>query len=469
MGQNLSSSSRKACVAETVSTSFPQANTLMKSGSDDEAGDGIEELSLIDKYGKLFSELENGTEGEQKLKIFEMNGLMSEMAYSDVYSIFTKELFDRMDKMVERKRLSIENACLLVQRVGYWKMLKNPLFNEFKNSFLNRRFEKMIVKEEKKRKRRNENLLVGLCECYLSLNSRFSSELLSICVPCLLKVALNKEECKEAQKEVEMALLSLSKIVGRERVLEKLYLNEIKEIIKYHQDHQNLTRLAYHSAWEFLIARLGSNRSLADVITNELHFVAEATRELEELSSCADLKTKEVAKRKKEVKEIVGKWIKTAEELFLCITSWKEEYAELISFVAKLYRASREKEQMLCERCFSFFNEIANNATESVGYFLKEGVFDIFCEDLQQSTLEDVKLWRSFGFLSDILKRLNEKKDNDVDEVKRKATKKEMFERMEEEGYEDCITSFFERFNFLNKRYSCDALSLNVSDYHVNV
>ncbi|KAH7829798.1 uncharacterized protein MONOS_3341 [Monocercomonoides exilis] len=138
----------------------------------------------------------------------------------------------------------------------------------------------MIIDENEKKKEVNEKILTDLCESYLLLNRWPSSEMDSIIVPCLLKVASKKDETEEAQKEVEIALLALGNI----GFWEKLYLNEITDIIKYHQEHQNLTRLAYQSAWGILIYGFTKVDSLEEVIVNELHFVREATRELEELT-----------------------------------------------------------------------------------------------------------------------------------------------------------------------------------------
>ncbi|KAH7826221.1 uncharacterized protein MONOS_8319 [Monocercomonoides exilis] len=142
----------------------------------------------------------------------------------------------------------------------------------------------MIFEEEKKKEEKDDYLLVDLCESFVLLNDEFTStEFLSICVPCLLKVALRKEEIEEVQKEVEMALLALSSI--RDNDIEKeLFLDDMTEIMKYHQEHRNLTRLAYQSAWQFLINRLFTDKRLEDMIVNELHFGREASRELEELS-----------------------------------------------------------------------------------------------------------------------------------------------------------------------------------------
>eukprot|EP00770_Monocercomonoides_exilis_P014878 MONOS_14824.1-p1 / transcript=MONOS_14824.1 / gene=MONOS_14824 / organism=Monocercomonoides_exilis_PA203 / gene_product=unspecified product / transcript_product=unspecified product / location=Mono_scaffold01081:2432-2800(+) / protein_length=123 / sequence_SO=supercontig / SO=protein_coding / is_pseudo=false len=118
-----------------------------------------------------------------------------------------------MDKMIEEKKMSMENAILLLKHAGYLKVLKNIWILDFRNSSLNKRIEKMIFEEEKKKEGKNEWLLVELCECFTFLKDGVTlEEFPSVCVPCLLKAALRKEENEESQKEVEMALLALSDI-----------------------------------------------------------------------------------------------------------------------------------------------------------------------------------------------------------------------------------------------------------------
>ncbi|KAH7815823.1 uncharacterized protein MONOS_18291 [Monocercomonoides exilis] len=67
----------------------------------------------------------------------------------------------------------------------------------------------MMIDEDKKKK--DEKLLTVLCECFPQLNDgTFSDEILTVFIPCLLKVALKKEENEEIQKEVEIALSALT-------------------------------------------------------------------------------------------------------------------------------------------------------------------------------------------------------------------------------------------------------------------
>ncbi|KAH7822899.1 uncharacterized protein MONOS_15428 [Monocercomonoides exilis] len=257
----------------------------MEMYDEDKSNDDIQEPSLEDKFSKLFYELEHCNEDVQRKIIEETNGIVEEMNEEEFELVFTKDLYDKMNKMIEEKKVSMENTILLLKHVGYCDVLKN-VWNPFvEESSLSKRFEQMIIdKNEKKKEGKNKKLLANLSECYLLLNRWASSEVILICMHCVLKVAMNKEESEEAQKEVEMALLALSNIAMWKIIEEKLFLKEIKEIIQYHQKCGNLTRLAYQSAWRFLVSRLWDDNSLEKVIVVEQHFAREAARELEELS-----------------------------------------------------------------------------------------------------------------------------------------------------------------------------------------
>ncbi|KAH7827141.1 uncharacterized protein MONOS_7990 [Monocercomonoides exilis] len=185
----------------------------MSSYNADERTGAILEMSRIEKFSEIFSELESCNKDAQKQKIQETNEIIDEMDEDEIRSTFTTELFDKMGKMIKEKKLSMENAIVLLKHVGYYKVLLNLWNSAFHSSLLRRRFEKMIIEEDqKKKKEKNEKLLADLCECYTMLHNYYISreELLSICVPCLLKVAVKKEEDEVTQKEVEMALLALT-------------------------------------------------------------------------------------------------------------------------------------------------------------------------------------------------------------------------------------------------------------------
>ncbi|KAH7822491.1 uncharacterized protein MONOS_17669 [Monocercomonoides exilis] len=185
---------------------------LMSLSANDRCEKGVQAMTRTEQFSKLFCELEGCRKDEQMQKIEEMNRLIEEMDEEEFQTVFTVERFNEMGKMIEKKTLSLESAILLLKHVGYCKMLKMYFVNSFDNSSLSKRIEKMITKEEKKTKEKDEKLLIDLSESYLFLGYFFSTKLISICVPYLLKVALKKEGNEEAQKEVEIALLALSNV-----------------------------------------------------------------------------------------------------------------------------------------------------------------------------------------------------------------------------------------------------------------
>ncbi|KAH7818153.1 uncharacterized protein MONOS_3951 [Monocercomonoides exilis] len=418
---------------------------------------------------ELFDQLEHCPESEQRKKIEEMNEIIDGMNKKEFESVFTTRMFDKIYKMIDEKKMTMENALLPLKHAGYCDALKRNFDIKIFISSLNKRFEKMIFNENKKKEGKNEKLLADLCECYLLLSPEVSSELLLICVPCFLKVASVKEETEEVQKEVEMVLLALSNIVLSE-VPKELYLNEIKEIIQYHQEHHNLTRLAYQSAWGFLIYRLDKDKSLNEVIVNELHFAREAARELEELTKRLNWKNKFEETSKEEANEllVIRGWIQTLEIFVSSCQLWNEEFVGLISSVVQVFREAKDNYRDICERCIYILQIDAKIRAVKIDVLLESEAVDAVLEEIWQSTLNEGVAHESFNFFLNVSERLKEKTDNEMEEVNRKATKMEIFEKMEEEGYEDTIASLYETFDFLNEKYH-DYLSLHISDYFINV
>ncbi|KAH7817380.1 uncharacterized protein MONOS_12384 [Monocercomonoides exilis] len=444
-----------------------------KEGEEDCDDEEEEEFKkeLIEKFNKLLDELEDRDGNEQRKKIDEMNVMIEEMNEKEFYSTFTKKNFDKINKMIEEKKLTLNRAILLMKHIGYWIKLKGLWRYSFENSSLRKRFEKiMIVEEEKKKEEKDEKLFVDVCECYVLINYSTSSELLSICVPYLLKIALKKDESKETQKEVEMALLALNGF--RYRIMpEEVYLKEFKDIIQNHQEHHNLTHLAYQSAWGFLICRFLEDEKLNNVIVNELHIIIEATKELEELARNVNWKKeKEEKRRGKEVKEvfIILRWFDIIMDIFHKCKLWNEEFAGLIGSITKLLRSSRDNYGEIYRKCIYSFNDAAENEAVKVDDLLKGEAIDAIMEENFRSTLDDEITSEILKFFQMISSRLKEKGKDKMEEAKRKSTKREIFDNLEEEGYEDIIASFYETIDFRYKEYY-EELSLNISDYFVNI
>ncbi|KAH7819524.1 uncharacterized protein MONOS_7594 [Monocercomonoides exilis] len=282
-------------------------------------------------------------------------------------------------------------------------------------------------------------------------------------MPCLLKVALKKEENEETQKEVEIALLALSNIECYE-MNKELYLSEIKEIIKYHQEHQNLTRLAYQSAWEILINRFYKDEILEDVMVNE------AAKELEELEKCVDWKRKEREVKEKERREesVIKRWMHALKFYLRFSELWNEEHVELIRNVVQIFRDLRDNHREISKIFIQSLSEAAHCKAVKVEDLLISGAVDNVLEEMKQSTLYDELMWNFLHFFLKLSERLKEKESNVAEEEKRKELKRKIFEKLEEEGYEDFIKSFNGRFDLLYRK-RVYKLSIIISDYFLNV
>ncbi|KAH7815302.1 uncharacterized protein MONOS_14598 [Monocercomonoides exilis] len=426
-------------------------------------------MSTTEKFTKLFSELKGCDEDDQRQKIEEMIEILNEMNIDEMDNILNMEIYDEIDKMIEEQKLPMEEATSWTKNIGRCKALKSLHNNCFDGSLLCIRIEQIIVDENEKEKgEMNEKLLIDLYECcFMMYDHYLPHDFLSLCIPCLLKVSLKKEENEEAKKDVEIALLALSSFALWETLEQELYLNEIAEIIQYHQEHHNLTQLAYQSAWQFLMILLYIDKSLEEVIVNELHFVKEARMELEELEKSVNWKRKEEGKGKKEEKEvwIIKRWIQTLEKFFLSCSLWNEEYEEIIGSIVGVFRASKDKYREICKGCISSFRGVVVNRYAKIEGLLKGGAVDVALEEIIQSSFDCSQIEDYLYFFRDFCSRLKEKMENESDEAKRKEMKRKVFEKMEEEGYQDWIIGFH-RCVYERKSYS-RFLTEDIEDYYV--
>ncbi|KAH7819657.1 uncharacterized protein MONOS_13140 [Monocercomonoides exilis] len=422
--------------------------------------------NATERFTELFSKLEHSTESEQKHEIEELHGLMEEMDREEFESAFTEELFNSIDKMIEEKKMPLENAVLLLNHLGYNRTLKFPWNYGFDDSSLSERFEKMIIEEEMKEEGMNEKLLFDLCKCYQALSFNLSAKLLPICASCLLKVAFNKEKNEETRKEVEIAFLALSNIHEFIEIEQKLYLNEIKEIIEYHKEHHNLTQLTYQSAWDFLIKRFIKDRNLEEVIANKLHFAREAAREIEELAKTVDWKRKEGNKREREREEeyILLRWIRTLRPYFCICKLWNDESVELVSSVVNIFRAVNDNSSEICDQCICVFVAATENEAVKSEELLKGGAVEAVLEAFVQFEVKSRSAKDYLLYFKRICERLKEKTDDEANEAKRFELKRKIFEKMEEEGYEDFIIGLNHYIEYGTCYY---VLVQNVENYFV--
>ncbi|KAH7817389.1 uncharacterized protein MONOS_18143 [Monocercomonoides exilis] len=261
-------------------------------------------------------------------------------------------------------------------------------------------------------------------------------------------IALNKEGNEETQKEVEMALFALCSINKRQKLKRKLFVNEMSEIIQYHQSHRNLTQLAYQSAWEFMMDRFNDNDNLKDAIADKLHFVSEAARELDELKKRVDWKRKkeENEKRRKESKEelILLRWLRTLKSFFFFFQLRNEEFVRIISSIVQVFQAAKDHHREIEELCVCIFEVVVRKRAVKTDDLLKSGTVDAVFEELHRPPLNDEIILNCLGFFLNLSKRLNEIADDEMEEAKRKEVKMELFEKMEENGSEDLIIGLCE-------------------------
>ncbi|KAH7828863.1 uncharacterized protein MONOS_17230 [Monocercomonoides exilis] len=435
MGNSISSSSQKASAVDTASAIFTEENTLMKEGS---------VVTLKNNFFKLFSELEHCTERVQKQKVLEMNGIMFQLHDDDLKSIFTVELFTGIFNMLKDKKKSFLNALLLLKYVGFWKVMKG-ISLDFTNKSLLKELKKMIIKEKDMKEKRNEKLLTDLCECIMMIfYQSLTGELHALSVSLLLKVALKKGNDKKTREEVEMALLALN---GISKPLEqKYYLNEITDIIQYHQEHHNLTCLANQSAFHFLISRFKEDDSLKEVVLQKMHFVSEATKELDELNGSLNWDTHEKNFSEKMRVRIITRW------LYLIFNTFRKEFneiygevVELTACVSRVYALAKDYEMKIRKKCINLFYRIKITIGEDIFILAESGAANIVLERMCRPILDDNQTAKSKEILLSLSERLYKKKtDLKIDKKSWQMKKRAMFEMLEEEGYEDIITSFHE-------------------------
>ncbi|KAH7828355.1 uncharacterized protein MONOS_6447 [Monocercomonoides exilis] len=437
-------------------------------------------ISLVQKFLKMLSELNHSTYDVQKQKIEEMNKTIQKIYEDELDLIITGKLYDDVNKMIEEGKISTENACLLLKKVGYCKVLRSITNQCFDYTALRQKFEKMIVDENEKKEGKNEKLLSDLCECYLSNCSVFfledvPKELVSICLHFLLKVSGNKEKNEKAQKETEMSLLALTNIGLHKVVKTELYLNEIKEIIQYHQKYHNLTQLAYQSAWRFLINRLFNEGELRYAITSELQFMNEAVQELKEIEKCVELEEKAKKKgdkegetKEKETKEdlTLKRCLKTLNLYFQFCKSGGKHSAELIELVIRQIKASQKnrRAQLLIES-LNIFSEMISKETNDVCNLLNGGATVFVLEELFRCSLKNEIIDYCLIFFMNLQRRLNGKIQDEKNELKLKTAKIEILREYEEEGYEDAIISSLGMIHSFT--YSGFFVHFNLSDYFI--
>ncbi|KAH7829361.1 uncharacterized protein MONOS_17091 [Monocercomonoides exilis] len=259
--------------------------------------------------------------------------------------------------------------------------------------------------------------------------------------------------------------MALSCIREYFRILKKLYLEEISEIIQQHQEHHNLTRIAYESAWKFLIKRLFTYRKLEDIIVKDLHFFRETSRELDDLRGCVDWKKKEEESGREKSKEETNLWgwLIYVENFFVSFRKRNGEIVGLVNSVTDVFREAKENYGKISCMCVETFKFASQNRAVEIDDLLKGGAVDMIFEEIQRATSKVEVIGDCLKFFLEISEKLKGKMEKEREEMKRK-----MFDKMEEEGYDDTITSFHKALQFI-RRNCYNTLSLRLEDYFVSI
>eukprot|EP00770_Monocercomonoides_exilis_P012718 MONOS_12662.1-p1 / transcript=MONOS_12662.1 / gene=MONOS_12662 / organism=Monocercomonoides_exilis_PA203 / gene_product=unspecified product / transcript_product=unspecified product / location=Mono_scaffold00716:4992-6454(+) / protein_length=395 / sequence_SO=supercontig / SO=protein_coding / is_pseudo=false len=383
-------------------------------------------MNRAEKYTEMLFQLRNYSAEEQTQRVGEMNSLMDQMGEDEMDNHASK-VFEEFCRMIEEKKVSLENTISLMKRVGY------------------------------------ANIMKSIYAIYLNI----SPEIIPVYVPCMLNAALKKEESEETRKEVEDALLALNYIEEAHFVRIELFQSKIKEIIMYHQEHRNLSHMGYRSAWHFYLNRLLDYSFLGDAIVNELHFVREAARELEELSRSVRMKQKEGKVISPEFKYTVNGWLETVLYYRQSGPRAKEDYVPLVQSMVCLRKAARGIENEMFGINSQTYELMALYIAGSVEDLLKGGVFEAVLEEMQRDFIENHKMHDCYKFFLAI-QELKMRAEPTANEAQKKEIKMKLHEKLEEEGFEDIIIGNYEVNGQISKVY-CPKISVNVVDYLVYI
>ncbi|KAH7824667.1 uncharacterized protein MONOS_17498 [Monocercomonoides exilis] len=258
---------------------------------------------------------------------------------------------------------------------------------------------------------------------------------LQICVPYLLKIALRKDESKEAQKEVEMALLALSNAGWDVSVKTECDIDELVEIIKYNCKHRNLTYLANQSAWSLYVYMLNNGRDVTVSFESEKCLTKEIINELEELEKCVDWRQSE--KKTKQTKEaiVLIRWAETIERYFQLEELRGKEYVELADCITRICKKAKENQSEIYLAFIRVFEAIIAKQSLAFAYdIIKREAADIVLEELMRNIFEEKLTNSSLFFIEKLVRKLKGKKDKEIVELF-KSIKRELFTNLEEEAH----------------------------------
>ncbi|KAH7823792.1 uncharacterized protein MONOS_1873 [Monocercomonoides exilis] len=257
--------------------------------------------------------------------------------------------------------------------------------------------------------------MIDLCECFLALFEGIpdaSKDTVAVSVRCVMKAAMSKEKDEKTQKEVEMALLALSNAKYFDCDNRVQFLDESVEIIKYHQEHHNLTRLAYQSAWCSIVNQASNDEKMGKTVENELNFCKEAERELDELLRCVNWR-----KNEKEIDEnfevrLMKRWLRIINAYFFNNTLRGDEVLRLIACVVRLCQTVKNSSKTAFGSGMFIFQKIIRSCLGNVDFLLRRGAMDYLFQELIQPTFRCDTFGKCMQFFSELSIALHGEKVN---------------------------------------------------------
>ncbi|KAH7815049.1 uncharacterized protein MONOS_18700 [Monocercomonoides exilis] len=220
------------------------------------------------------------------------------------------------------------------------------------------------------------------------------------------------------------------------------HFREISEIIKCHQLNHNLTHLGYQSALSLLFCNFYEGKEFASEDLENLHFFQEVIRELKELINYVNWKKKERKEKEKNEVWIIKRWLRLLLKYFNEVYL-REENEGLIECIVKLCDVSNENHRDIRNNCICLIGSIMRVAYVDAEYLLRCRAVDVIFEDIHQTVLHFDICYQCLKILLVITNRLNEKTKDEKLEHKQKIIKREIYEKFEEEGYDDISLSFY--------------------------
>eukprot|EP00770_Monocercomonoides_exilis_P014690 MONOS_14636.1-p1 / transcript=MONOS_14636.1 / gene=MONOS_14636 / organism=Monocercomonoides_exilis_PA203 / gene_product=unspecified product / transcript_product=unspecified product / location=Mono_scaffold01038:15906-16511(+) / protein_length=202 / sequence_SO=supercontig / SO=protein_coding / is_pseudo=false len=178
-----------------------------------------------------------------------------------------------------------------------------------------------------------------------------------------------------------------------------------------------------------------------------MHFAREAIGEMEELIKCVEWKRKEKEEeeRRIEAKEVfaIMRWLQLYDSYIYVGETGDEELAGLVGSIARVFREAMCNYTKICDRCINSFRNVVMNKAVNAEALLNGRSVGAVLEEVKQFIVIRPQFIDRINFFKELWARLWEGAEKEKVERKRKELKRKVFDMLEEEGYEEIITTYF--------------------------